>query len=161
MRIMPFMKRKKGVQFAGIGLDTGGGGGGLYVLPPATANTLGGVKVGQGLSITSDGTLSIDGGCGSFDFSTTEVNTGQKWVDGKSIYCIVKTSDFTTCPIFDTLIEYTGVAHRQGYGYFTFNNGLGTALGCSIRPSDAKNGTVNIVKENDTVIDQIIYYYTK
>ena len=28
MRIMPFMKRKKGVQFAGIGLDTGGGGGG-------------------------------------------------------------------------------------------------------------------------------------
>ena len=30
MRIMPFMKRKKGVQFAGIGLDmpSGGGGGG-------------------------------------------------------------------------------------------------------------------------------------
>lgn len=26
MRIMPFMKRKKGVQFAGVGLDTGGGG---------------------------------------------------------------------------------------------------------------------------------------
>lgn len=26
MRIMPFMKRKKGVQFAGFGLDTGGGG---------------------------------------------------------------------------------------------------------------------------------------
>lgn len=28
MRIMPFMKRKNGVQFAGVGLDTGGGGGG-------------------------------------------------------------------------------------------------------------------------------------
>ena len=27
MRIMPFMKRKKGIQFAGAGLDTGGGGG--------------------------------------------------------------------------------------------------------------------------------------
>ena len=28
MRIMPFMNRKNGVQFAGVGLDTGGGGGG-------------------------------------------------------------------------------------------------------------------------------------
>ena len=28
MRILPFMKRKNGVQFAGIGVDTGGGGGG-------------------------------------------------------------------------------------------------------------------------------------
>ena len=28
MRIMPFMKRKNGVQFAGIGLDTSSGGGG-------------------------------------------------------------------------------------------------------------------------------------
>lgn len=28
MRVMPFMKRKKGVQFAGVGIDTGGGGGG-------------------------------------------------------------------------------------------------------------------------------------
>ena len=33
MRIMPFMKRKKGLQFAGIGLDTGGGGGGGSSLP--------------------------------------------------------------------------------------------------------------------------------
>lgn len=32
MRIMPFMKRKKGVQFAGIGFDgdSGGGGGGTH-----------------------------------------------------------------------------------------------------------------------------------
>lgn len=28
MRIMPFMKRKNGVQFAGVGLDIGSGGGG-------------------------------------------------------------------------------------------------------------------------------------
>lgn len=28
MRIMPFMKRKNGVQFAGVGLETGGGSGG-------------------------------------------------------------------------------------------------------------------------------------
>ena len=40
----------------------GSGGGGGYVLPPATTSTLGGIKVGQGLTITSDGTLSTAGG---------------------------------------------------------------------------------------------------
>ena len=87
MRIIPFMKRKKGVQFAGIGLDTGGGGGGSYVLPPATANTLGGVKVGQGLSVASDGTLSTDGGGGGggIAYSTTEHAVGT-WLDGSTVY---------------------------------------------------------------------------
>ena len=44
--------------------DAGGGGGGGYVLPPATASTLGGIKVGDGLSVESDGTLSASGGGG-------------------------------------------------------------------------------------------------
>ena len=84
MRIMPFMKRKKGVQFAGIGLDTGGGGGGSYVLPTATANRLGGVKVGSGLEVTSDGTLSTSGG-GGVAYSTTEHTVGT-WLDGSIVY---------------------------------------------------------------------------
>ena len=37
-----------------------GGGGGSYTLPTASASTLGGVKVGSGLTIT-DGVLSADG----------------------------------------------------------------------------------------------------
>lgn len=40
-----------------------GNGGGSYVLPVASADTLGGVKVGSGLSIT-DGVLSVSGGGG-------------------------------------------------------------------------------------------------
>ncbi len=39
----------------------GGSGGGSYTLPPATASTLGGVKVGSGLSVTAEGVLSADG----------------------------------------------------------------------------------------------------
>lgn len=39
-----------------------GGGSGQYILPPATEQTLGGIKVGDGLSITNDGTLSTSGG---------------------------------------------------------------------------------------------------
>ena len=38
----------------------GGGGGGSYTLPKASASTLGGIKVGSGLTIT-DGVLSADG----------------------------------------------------------------------------------------------------
>ena len=42
------------------GLDGGGGGSG-YTLPAATASTLGGIKVGNGLSITAEGVLSAEG----------------------------------------------------------------------------------------------------
>lgn len=38
-----------------------GGGDGGYVLPAATSAVLGGIKVGSGLSVTEDGTLSLDG----------------------------------------------------------------------------------------------------
>ena len=43
------------------GLDGDGGGGSGYTLPAATASTLGGIKVGSGLSITAEGVLSADG----------------------------------------------------------------------------------------------------
>ena len=45
----------------------GEGGGGSYILPPATQQTLGGVKVGSGLTVQADGTLSANGGGGSVD----------------------------------------------------------------------------------------------
>ena len=94
IRGLPFMKGKKGFQFAGSGFDSdggGGGGGGTYTLPVASANVLGGVKIGSGLNITNDGILSASGGGGgSFDYSTTEFDTGQKWIDGKKIYGIVQ-----------------------------------------------------------------------
>ena len=44
--------------------DGQGGGGGSYVLPPATEQTLGGIKVGSGLTVQADGTLSAEGGEG-------------------------------------------------------------------------------------------------
>lgn len=45
------------------------GGGGSYTLPTASADTLGGVKVGSGLAIDSDGVLSASGGSGGSDDS--------------------------------------------------------------------------------------------
>ena len=38
------------------------GGGSAYVLPVATTETAGVVKIGEGLSVTADGTISVSGG---------------------------------------------------------------------------------------------------
>lgn len=50
----------------------GGSSGEGYVLPAATATRLGGVKIGDGLSVSSDGTLSVDGEALVDDLSATE-----------------------------------------------------------------------------------------
>lgn len=49
----------RGGKYIGVTPIPSGGGSG-YTLPPATATTLGGVKVGNGLAVTDDGTLSDD-----------------------------------------------------------------------------------------------------
>lgn len=43
----------------GSGSVSGGGDGSSYVLPVATATTLGGIKIGNGLSVETDGTVSV------------------------------------------------------------------------------------------------------
>lgn len=66
---------------------SGGGGGGSYTLPIASASTLGGVKVGTGLSIDSTtGVLSATGGS-SYTLPTASASTlgGVKVGDGLSI----------------------------------------------------------------------------
>lgn len=49
-------------------------GGEQYVLPPATDSTLGGVKVGEGLSIDAGGVLSASGGGGGGIVTLTEAD---------------------------------------------------------------------------------------
>lgn len=44
--------------FKSLGQSGGGGG---YVLPTATANRLGGVKIGDGINVENDGTISVSG----------------------------------------------------------------------------------------------------
>lgn len=69
-------------------LEEGGGGGG-YVLPTASDETLGGIKVGNGLEIDPEtGVLSNTNPTPytPVSYSTTEQKTGKKWIDGKDIY---------------------------------------------------------------------------
>lgn len=46
-------------------VGTGGGSGEGYTLPPASATTLGGVKIGSGINVTADGVISANGGGGT------------------------------------------------------------------------------------------------
>ena len=63
----------------------GGGGGGSYTLPTATANRLGGVKVGSGLTVENDGTLNVSGGTYELPVATDQVLGGVKVGSGLSI----------------------------------------------------------------------------
>ena len=58
-------------------------GGSSYTLPPATASTLGGVKVGSGLSVTSDGTLSASGGGGGGGWTDVSSTFDAIWQDSE------------------------------------------------------------------------------
>ena len=68
-------------------LNSGGGGGdGGYNLPVASDSVLGGVKVGNGLSIENDGKLNVNASVSSeVQYSTSEKRIGL-WVDGTALY---------------------------------------------------------------------------
>ena len=69
-------------------LNSGGGGGGgtSYTLPVASDSVLGGVKIGYGLSIESDGKLNVNASVSSeVQYSTLEKKIGT-WVDGTPLY---------------------------------------------------------------------------
>lgn len=71
------------INFGNIG---GGGGGGSYTLPTATANRLGGVKVGSGLTVENDGTLNVSGGTSyELPVATDQVLGGIKVGSGLAI----------------------------------------------------------------------------
>ena len=56
-----------------------------YSLPTASDETLGGVKVGSNLSI-ADGVLSAPAPYTPPAYSTSEFDTGKKWIDGRRVY---------------------------------------------------------------------------
>lgn len=78
-----------------------------------------------GANITIDpvtDTISASGGS-SWDYSTTEVDTGQKWIDGKTIYCktipVSISGSYTTIPLsgVDTYIKTEGFLEYTGKQY--------------------------------------------
>ena len=79
---------KNGIQYPG---NVSSGGEGSYTLPIASTRTLGGIKVGENLSITEDGTLNAEASGtsvlspGAILYDTEEKVIG-KWINGKPLY---------------------------------------------------------------------------
>ena len=70
------------------------GSGTAYVLPAATTTTLGGVKVGAGLAVTADGTLSS--GAGVANPVAGSVAGLTMWVGTQAAYDAIGTKDTKT-----------------------------------------------------------------
>ena len=70
------------INFANLG---GGGGGGSYTLPTATSNRLGGVKIGEGINVENDGTISVSGSSYTLPTASSDTLGGVKIGSGVNI----------------------------------------------------------------------------
>lgn len=161
----------------------GGGGGTTVVANPEGAATAELSKLQVGESIYEIPVYT------PFDFSTTEVDTGKKWIDGKEIYCKVvelSKSDFSAANDYhysydlktalgaETLIDIAGNYTIGSYGTsmigfptYVINNGdtcitNGNYYGYFVLHS-YPSGQSGAIKFSDqaTITAKIICYYTK
>lgn len=95
------------------------GGSEQYILPPATTSMLGGIKVGSGLSVTGDGTLSATGGGGG---SGTVTSVGLSMPSGFSVSGspVTSSGNFTVTTALNGIVAGTGT----GFGTITIGSGL-------------------------------------
>ena len=128
----------------GVIAQSGNGGGGGYVLPTATANRLGGIKVGENLTVEADGTLNAQAG-GTYVLPPATASTLGGIKVGQNL-----------------TIESDGTLNAQaGSGSITrtYTNETGTTLETDIDFSEYNN---IIVKKNGVTLeqDQIVHIWT-
>ena len=117
----------------------GGGGGGSYVLPIASASTLGGVKVGTNLSIDADGVLSASGG-GSYVLPEATASTLGGVIIGDNVN--VEADGTISVPVGTTSAK----------GVLQVGTGLAVADGVvSVDIGDATASTKGVVKIGDNI----------
>lgn len=81
----------------------GEGGGGSYTLPKASETTLGGVKIGDGISIDGDGRISANGGGGGG--SLPEIRLSLAWDGDNSRWEFKDFNEWTTENLFKYLAK--------------------------------------------------------
>ena len=154
MRILPFLKPSNKVDTCGVGFD-GGGGGSQYELPTATANRLGGVKIGTGVNVAEDGTISVEAsGGGGIEIGTTETKIGKYGT--KDLYC--KSYSGSITPNYELMniganrdviaingvLKYSNMIVTMGLYDCGFTINTNGQVVCSVVPSGWSNVTGHI-----------------
>lgn len=135
--------------------------GGSYVLPVASDETLGGVKIGEGLDIDENGVLSASvTPYTPPDYSTSEVDTGMKWIDGKTIYrkvIVLAEAISINANTWTSGIDFTADKIIDVRTYYSVDNNL-YPVGGNI--ANDKLLILNI-RNSAITVDTIIVEYTK
>ena len=84
----------------------------------------------------------------TIDYSTTEQNTGVKWIDGKDIFCRTFTGTFTTGNLIIATItpSLSNIISMEGFLYYQPNNQWLTI------PYGEGNDCVTLLSKNDDII---------
>lgn len=169
MRGLPFFKAKNKPQFAGLNFSDasssgGGGGGGSYTLPTATASRLGGVKIGTGVNVASDGTISVSGGGGGGDDKVIGVGTETKICEiiGKNVYATITTGNTISGewePIYNNdFNKRIYPIFALAYGYFNNNVFVSVPLITSTSNTTV-NGSATNTKRIPANANVLILYF--
>lgn len=137
-------------------MSTEKSGNGDYDLPIASADTIGGVKVGNGLSINAEtGVLSADSQI--VDYSTTEQATGQKWIDGKDIYF----RTYSNLSISMTKNEWVSLGiDLSGIDYWRVDNEFMNDRQYPLHARNDNNALQGLC-QYDVTLSRFTLYYTK
>lgn len=134
-----FPFRKANGDISTIGAEIGAGGGGSsYTLPTASAETLGGIKVGSNLSIDESGVLSASGGGSSYTLPTASAETkgGIKIGAGLSMDGEVLNNSNPTAYTLPTASAETKGGVKVGSGLSIDGDGVLSASGGSTETWD-------------------------
>lgn len=146
-------------------LEEGGGGGG-YVLPVASADTLGGVKIGEGLNIDSESGV-VNATSQTWNYSTSEVKTGQKWIDGKNIYCkVISLGNLPASSEKKVSAGVSGASVIMIDGYYNTGTTISNlfnivALSNFVYDATSDDVIINVSSDLSSVTAFAILYYTK
>ena len=110
------------------------GGGAEYTLPVASSNVLGGVKIGDGLSIAS-GVLSVTGDP-RWAYLVPAAPTNVAGTAGNAQVALTWTAPSSVAPITDYVVQYSS---NSGSTWTTFSDGTSTAASATV--TGLTNGT--------------------
>lgn len=127
---------------------------------------------GEGSALAANSYVAVYGGDSIIlDYSTNEVNTGTKWIDGKTIY--KKTVQIASLPNatstgyphgvsnLETVVEIKGVHRAGAYAYDLSAPGIGGSQYGLQLSVDATNIYVNVGTDRHLDSADITIYYTK